>query len=116
MSHISGKLFSEIKNEKFKALIQKENSEVLRPDSQPKDGSQLIQTAQTGVHRSPFSLNTLASTPAQAVPGVVLSGTAPHCGFKHTQMNRRCRAEAQQELKTYHRPRDPTRIIQATEA
>lgn len=48
-SHISGKLFSKIENEKFKVLIQKQNSKVLRLNSQLKDGSQLIQTAPTGL-------------------------------------------------------------------
>jgi len=77
--------------------------EILRPDSQLKDGSQLIQTAQTGVHRRPFCLNMLASTPAQTVPagGFVWNSSTLCCGFKHMQMNRRCKAEAQQKSKTY---------------
>lgn len=108
LSHIFGKLFSKIENEKCKVLIQEENSKVLRPNSKLEDGSQLIQTAPTGLHRSPFSLNTLASTGALTAPGLVLSGTAPHCGFKHTH-EQRCKAEV--EDVSHHRPRDPTCIM-----
>lgn len=113
VSHIAGKLFSKTENEKFKALIQKESSEVLRPKSQLKDGSQLIQAAQTGLH---FCVEHSAPTQALTVPGLVLSGTAPHCGCKHTQMNRRCKAEAQPSKASHHRPRDPTCKIPLTEA
>lgn len=79
------------------------NSNILRPDSQLKDGNQLIQTEQTGIQRGPFSLNTLASTPAQTVPGggFVWNRSTLCCGLKHTQMNRRCKAEAQQKSKRY---------------
>lgn len=99
-------------------MIQKMSSEILRPHSQLKDGSQLIQVAQTGVHRSPFSLNTLASTPAQTVPGsgFVWNSSTLHCGFKHTRMNRRCKAEAQQKSKTYVIISLETQYLQVIEA
>lgn len=112
LSHIPGKLVSKIENEKLKVLIQQENSKVLRPKSQLEDGNQLIQTAPTGLHRNPFSLNALASTGAPTAPGLVLSGTAPHCGFKHThEQEMQSRSTAEVKDLSHHRPRDPTCII-----
>lgn len=99
-------------------MTQKMSSEILRPHSQLKDGSQLIQIAQTGVHRSPFSLNTLASTLARTVPGggFVWNSSTLRCGFKHTWMNRRCKAEAQQKSKTFLIINLETQYLQVIEA
>lgn len=94
-------------------------SEILRPDSQLKEGSQLIQTAQTVVHRSPFSLNTLASTLAQTVPGggflwnsSTLLWTQTHIDEQEMQS----RSAAEVKDISHHKLKDPIFIIKVTEA
>lgn len=108
LSHISGKLFSKTENEKFKVLIRKENSKVLRPHSKLKDGSQLIQTAQkpiqpehSGFHRS--------SNSSRA--GFVWNSSTPWIQtLTWTEMQSRSAAEVKDI--SHHRPRDPTCTMQ----
>lgn len=96
------------------------SSETLRPASQVKDGCQLFQTVQTGVHRSPFSLTMLACTPARTVLGVVLSGAAPHSAVDsntHSDKQEMQRRSAAQVTDISHdNLRDTIFIIQVIKA
>lgn len=96
------------------------SSETLRPASQLNDGCQLFQTARTGVHRSPFSLNMLAYTPARMVLGVVLSGAAPHSAVDSNthsdEQEMQSRSTEQVMDITHDNLRDPIFIIQVIKA
>lgn len=86
---------------------------------QLKDGSQLIQTVGSGVHRSPLSLNTLASTAAQVVPegGFVWKSSTLCCAFKHTDEHEmQSRSTAEVGHSSSHKLGDSIFIIKVIEA
>lgn len=95
---------------KKKKENQKENSEVLRPNRQLKDGSQLIQTAQTGLHRSPFSLNTDFHTSTNSSrAGFVWNSSTLWIQTQTDEQEMQSRSTA--EDISHHRPRDQTCLI-----